>query len=157
MSLRRRDFIILQGGATAAWPPAARAQQPAALPVIGYLDAGLPEANVETLAAMRRGLSEAGYAEGRNVAIEYRWAQSEGIDRVRELATDLVRRRVAVIVTAQTQGALAAKAATTTIPIVFWASADAVAAGLVESLSRPGGNLTGVNSLNVESYAQPSS
>jgi putative ABC transport system substrate-binding protein len=148
MTLQRRDFITLLGGAAAAWPLAARAQQPG-LPVIGYLDAGLPEASMETLAAMRKGLSETGYVEGRNVAIEYWWAQNQGRDRLRELAADLVRRRVAVILAAQATGALAAKAATTPIPIVFWAAADAVAVGLVDSLSRPGGNLTGVNSLNI--------
>jgi putative ABC transport system substrate-binding protein len=145
--MKRRDFITLLGGAAAAWPFAARAQRPA-MPVIGYLDVGLPEASAASLAAIRKGLSEGGYVEGRNVAIEYRWANNER-DRLPELTADLIRRRVAVILAAGASSALAAKAATTTIPIVFFVGADAVEAGLVTSLGRPGGNLTGINSMSV--------
>jgi putative ABC transport system substrate-binding protein len=145
--MRRRDFFTLLGGSALVWPLTARAQQPG-LPVIGYLGVGSPEASAASLAAMRGGLSEAGYVEGRNVAIEYRWAHNDR-DRLRELTADLVRRRVAVILAAEAASAQAAKAVTTTIPIVFWAAADAVESGLVTSLGRPGGNLTGINSMNV--------
>jgi putative tryptophan/tyrosine transport system substrate-binding protein len=146
--MRRREFISLFGGAAVSWPLAARAQQPT-MPVVGYLYSGAPEASVHVVTAFRRGLSETGFVEGRNVAVEYRWADNDAA-RLPELAADLVRRRVAVIAAANARAALVAKAATATIPIVFYAAADAVETGLVTNLSRPGGNLTGVNSMSVE-------
>lgn len=144
----RRELIAALRG-TAAWALAARAQQPG-MPVIGFLQAGAPEANANNVRAFRKGLGETGYIEGRNVAIEFHWAYGD-LPRYKELAAELVRRQVAVIVTPlSTSAALAAKAATTTIPIVFSSGTDPVKAGLVPSLSRPGGNLTGVNYMQSE-------
>jgi ABC-type uncharacterized transport system substrate-binding protein len=140
--MHRRSFLTLLGTSAAAWPLPARAQQPA-MPVIGYLDSKVAAASSYQVEAFRRGLSEAGFVEGRNVAIEFRWADGQ-FDRLPELAADLVRRRV-VAIFVNNSSTPAAKAATSTIPIVFVSAADPVEAGLVTSLNRPGGNVTGVS------------
>jgi putative ABC transport system substrate-binding protein len=145
--VKRREFIAGLGGA-AAWPLAARAQQPT-MPVIGFLHPETPDYSEYLVRAFHQGLNETGYVEGRNVAIDYRWSQSQN-DRLPALAADLVRRKVTVIVTSSILATQAAKAATTTIPVVFYTGTSPAADGLVASLNRPGGNLTGVTGLNVE-------
>jgi ABC-type uncharacterized transport system substrate-binding protein len=146
--VRRRDFIKVIAGSTALWPLAVRAQQPA-MPIIGFINAAPAQSYGPQLAAFLKGLDEKGYVDGRNVTIEYRWAENHN-DRLPSMAADLVRRQVTVITATTTPAALAAKAATTTIPIVFTTVGDPVRLGLVTSLNRPGGNVTGVTQLNVE-------
>ena len=150
--MKRREFITLLGGAVAAWPLAARAQQPA-MPVIGFLHPASRDANANRLRGFHRGLKEVGYVEGENVAIVYRFAENEP-GRLEEMAADLVRRRVAMIVATTGSAPQVAKAATTAIPVVFAVSDDPVRIGLVASLARPGGNLTGVNFFNAELNAK---
>jgi putative ABC transport system substrate-binding protein len=145
--MRRRRFLALLGGSMVVAPTIAQAQQPA-VPVVGYISFGTPEAGAGRVAAFHKGLSTSGYTEGRNVAVEYRWGRNQG--RSAEFATELVRRRVNVIVTDSLNAALATKSVTTTIPIAFVAGGDPVATGLVASLNRPGGNITGVSSLGGE-------
>ena len=146
--MRRREFIALVGGVAVAWPLAARTQQPA-MPVIGFLGVASAEGYRPKVAAFLQGLEESGYVEGRNVAVEYRWAEGR-VDQLQALAADLVRSQVYLIAAASTPAALAAKTATTNIPIVFEMAGDPVRLGLIASLDRPGGNVTGVANLSIE-------
>src|SRR5881227_3240927 len=146
--LKRREFVKLLGGAAVVWPLAGRAQQPT-MPVIGFVSGGSPDTFDYLVSAFREGLGEIGYVEGRNVAIEFRWAAGQ-YDRLPALLADLVHRQVSVLTATTTPGALAAKAVSSSIPIVFTTDGDPVQLGLVASVSRPGGNVTGATQLNVE-------
>src|SRR5215472_5227014 len=146
--MRRREFISLIGGVAATWPFAAQAQQPT-LPVVGFVNIASAKDYEPQSSAFLKGLSEAGYIDGRNVVVEYHWAE-ERIDRLPPMLANLVHRQVAVIAATSTEAAVAAKAATTTIPIVFETASDPIRLGLVAHLNRPGGNVTGVTNVNVE-------